>query len=99
VPGKIGVSLPDLDVPESDLGIPKSYLRQKLDLPELSEIDVVRHYTALSQVNYGVDSGFYPLGSCTMKYNPKVNESVASLPGFRYSHPYQDEELSHGALK
>lgn len=95
----MGVSLPELDVPEEDLGIPAEFIRQELYLPELSEIEVVRHYTALSQDNYGVDSGFYPLGSCTMKYNPKVNESVASLPGLRYAHPYQPEELSQGALR
>ncbi|MEE9152317.1 MAG: aminomethyl-transferring glycine dehydrogenase subunit GcvPB, partial [Thermoplasmata archaeon] len=70
-----------------------------LNLPELSEMDVVRHYTELSGKNFGVDSGFYPLGSCTMKYNPKVNEKIASLPGFRDAHPYQPEELSQAALK
>jgi glycine dehydrogenase subunit 2 len=98
VPGRIGVSLPETGVPESDLKIPKEYLRSDLPLPELSEVDVVRHYTALSQNNFGVDSGFYPLGSCTMKYNPKVNESIASLSGFKDAHPYQSHELSQGAL-
>jgi glycine dehydrogenase subunit 2 len=81
------------------LGIPSDHLREELNLPELSEIDVIRHYTALSQQNFGVDSGFYPLGSCTMKYNPKINEVIASLPVFKNAHPYQPEELSQGALK
>jgi len=99
VQGRIGVSLPELEVPKSELKIPENYLRQELNLPELSEVDVVRHYTELSEINFGVDSGFYPLGSCTMKYNPKVNENIASLPGFRDLHPYQPEELSQGALR
>lgn len=98
-PGRIGVSLPEPKVPKSDLGIPSYYLREELNLPELSEVEVIRHYTALSQQNFGVDSGFYPLGSCTMKYNPKVNEVIASFPGFNNAHPYQPEELSQGALK
>jgi glycine dehydrogenase subunit 2 len=98
-PGRIGVPLPELEVPKSDLGIPSDYLRKELNFPELSEVDVIRHYTALSQQNFGVDSGFYPLGSCTMKYNPKINEIIASLPGFMDAHPYQPEELSQGALK
>ena len=62
-------------------------------------VDVVRHFTRLSQMNYGVDTGFYPLGSCTMKYNPKINENMSRLPGFALAHPYQPEELSQGALK
>jgi glycine dehydrogenase subunit 2 len=99
VPGRIGAFLPKSEVPETELHIPQELLRQELNLPELSEVDVVRHYTALSQQNYGVDSGFYPLGSCTMKYNPKINESVASSPGFKYAHPYQPEDLSQGALR
>lgn len=99
MPGRIGASLPESGVPESGLGIPKSHFRQELNLPELSEVDVVRHYTALSVDNFGVDSGFYPLGSCTMKYNPKVNESIASLSGFGGLHPYQSEGLSQGALR
>ncbi len=95
----MGVSLPELEVPKSDLKIPDTYLRKELNLPELSEVDVVRHFTELSENNFGVDSGFYPLGSCTMKYNPKVNENIASFPGFKDAHPYQPEELSQGALK
>ncbi|GAG01840.1 unnamed protein product, partial [marine sediment metagenome] len=69
------------------------------DFPELSEVDVVRHYTRLSQWNFGVDTGMYPLGSCTMKYNPKVNEKYASLPGFAGAHPYLPAPLVQGALK
>jgi glycine dehydrogenase subunit 2 len=99
VPGRVGISLPELGISKSDLGIPNSYLRQKLNLPELSEVDVVRHYTALSEDNFGVDSGFYPLGSCTMKYNPKVNENIALLSGFRDIHPYQPVKLSQGTLR
>jgi glycine dehydrogenase subunit 2 len=98
-PGRIGVTLPDSGVPKKELEIPSNYLRDELNLPELSEVDVIRHYTALSQQNFGVDSGFYPLGSCTMKFNPKINEVIASLPGFTNAHPYQPEELSQGALK
>jgi glycine dehydrogenase subunit 2 len=100
--GRKGYSLPRLDVervnPEKIW--PKKFLRQGLEgFPEMSELDVVRHFTRLSQWNYGVDSGFYPLGSCTMKYNPKVNEEMARLPGFAGAHPYQPEEISQGALQ
>ncbi|MBN1976425.1 MAG: aminomethyl-transferring glycine dehydrogenase subunit GcvPB [Anaerolineae bacterium] len=95
-PGRCAVKLPDLDVPPAEL--PENLVRDELVLPEVSEADVVRHYTRLSQMNYSVDTGFYPLGSCTMKYNPKVNEEVARLPGFASLHPYQDEESVQGAL-
>ncbi len=95
-PGRCATALPALDVPTADL--PSSLLRDDLPLPEVSEIDLVRHYTRLSQLNYGVDTGFYPLGSCTMKYNPKINEQMARLPGFARLHPYQDEETVQGAL-
>jgi glycine dehydrogenase subunit 2 len=98
-PGRQGASLPSADVPEKALGIPAAHLRGDIPLPEVSEVDVVRHYTALSRINYGVDSGFYPLGSCTMKYNPKVNEVIAGLPGFTSTHPYQPEHLSQGCLQ
>ncbi|HEX6922604.1 MAG TPA: aminomethyl-transferring glycine dehydrogenase subunit GcvPB [Bacillales bacterium] len=101
-PGRIGYSLPDLDVPEENLEdvIPADYLRNEApDLPEVSELQIMRHYTALSKRNYGVDSGFYPLGSCTMKYNPKVNEDVARLAGFAHIHPDQEEETVQGALE
>jgi len=96
--GRQAVELPDLDVPEKDNLIPKDLLRTDLDLPELSEIDVVRHYTALSKRNLGVDDSFYPLGSCTMKYNPKINEDMAALPGFLSSHPLAPG-LSQGSLQ
>jgi glycine dehydrogenase subunit 2 len=99
VSGRKGVFLPELEVPRSDLDIPDSYLRKDLNLPELSEIDVVRHFTELSQHNFGVDSGFYPLGSCTMKYNPKINDTIASFSGFSHAHPYHGEAQSQGALQ
>jgi len=101
-PGRIGYSLPDLDVPEENIDqlIPSDYLRtEDAELPEVSELDIMRHYTALSKRNHGVDSGFYPLGSCTMKYNPKINENVARLTGFSYIHPLQDEATVQGALE
>ncbi|MDA8210667.1 MAG: aminomethyl-transferring glycine dehydrogenase subunit GcvPB, partial [Clostridia bacterium] len=84
-PGRRAVSLPEIDVPARSLDelIPGEYLREEApNLPEVSELDAVRHFTGLSKLNHGVDSGFYPLGSCTMKYNPKVNEDAARLPGF-----------------
>jgi glycine dehydrogenase subunit 2 len=81
------------------MNIPDKMLRQRIDLPELSEVDVVRHYTGLSRMNYGVDTGFYPLGSCTMKYNPKVNERACRMPGFCAIHPYEPEEMVQGALE
>ena len=95
-PGRIGINLPDSDVPESDL--PADLLRADLDLPEVSEIDVVRHFVRLSHFNYSIDQGFYPLGSCTMKYNPKLNEDMARLPGFANIHPLQDPTSVQGAL-
>lgn len=80
--------------------IPESLLRgDEPDLPELSEVEVVRHYTRLSQANFGVDTGFYPLGSCTMKYNPKVNEALANSDKVHWIHPYQDEATVQGALE
>ena len=101
-PGRQGVSLPSCDVPKVDLGsfFGQDNLRQtELDLPEVGEVEVVRHFTKLSQQNHGVDSGFYPLGSCTMKYNPKVNENMGRLPGFSRIHPYMDESMVQGALQ
>ncbi|APH17076.1 glycine cleavage system P-family protein [Clostridium sporogenes] len=100
--GRKGYRLPNLDVPEVELSklLPKNLLREdEIDLPEVSEVDVVRHYTALSNKNYTVDNGFYPLGSCTMKYNPKINEDMAALSGFSKIHPLQDENISQGALE
>ncbi|MBA4541317.1 MULTISPECIES: aminomethyl-transferring glycine dehydrogenase subunit GcvPB [Thermoactinomyces] len=98
-PGRTAYSLPESDVPETDV-LPEEYLREKpAELPEVSELDLMRHYTELSRRNHGVDNGFYPLGSCTMKYNPKVHEDVARLPGFAKIHPYQPEETVQGALE
>jgi len=100
--GRRGYSLPALDVEKVDLKKvwPAKLIRKGLDgFPEMSEVEIIRHFTRLSQWNYGVDAGFYPLGSCTMKYNPKVNEDVARLPGFASAHPYLPEELSQGALQ
>ena len=93
-PGRKGCSLPSLDVPKKEGLISQDMLRKTIELPELSEVDIIRHYTALSRRNHGVDNGFYPLGSCTMKYNPKINEDMASLPGFTNIHPYQDAQGS-----
>jgi glycine dehydrogenase subunit 2 len=95
-PGRNGVTFPAPDVPPAKL--PDALLRTDLPLPELAEPDVVRHYTNLSKFNYNVDSGFYPLGSCTMKYNPKINEDVARLPGFSCTHPLQPAETVQGNL-
>lgn len=100
--GRVGYNLPELDVPEVDLStlLPQGMLRvEEAELPEVSELDIMRHYTALSNRNHGVDTGFYPLGSCTMKYNPKVNESVARFPGFANIHPLQDEASVQGAME
>jgi len=101
-PDRVGYSLPALDVPaiEPEEELPAALLREDCEgLPELSEVDVVRHFTRLSTWNYAVDLGLYPLGSCTMKYNPKLNEVVASLAGFARSHPLQPVALSQGLLQ
>ena len=97
VPGRRGVDMPEADVPETP--IPADYRRASLPLPEVSELDVVRHYVRLSQLNHAIDTGFYPLGSCTMKYNPKVNERMARLPGFADIHPLQDVTTVQGAMQ
>jgi glycine dehydrogenase subunit 2 len=94
--GRIGVSFPKSDVPQAAL--PEALLRKDLPLPELSELDVVRHFTHLSSLNYCIDGGFYPLGSCTMKYNPKINEATARIPGFALTHPHQPENTIQGNL-
>ena len=96
VPGRVGIRYPAPDVPLADL--PDGLMRQNLPLPEVYEVDVVRHFTRLSQLNHSIDTGFYPLGSCTMKYNPKINEEVARLPGFAYAHPLQPIETVQGSL-
>lgn len=100
-PGRIGYSLPEMDVPETPLSelLPDEFIRkEEPNLPEVSELDIMRHYTALSKRNHGVDSGFYPLGSCTMKYNPKINENVARYNGFAHVHPLQEPETVQGSL-
>ena len=102
VEGRIGYSLPENDVPKVDLEAfyPVEMLRKTApELPEVSEVDVIRHYTNLSKRNYGVDSGFYPLGSCTMKYNPKINEDIASIEGLAQMHPLQDPQSAQGNLE
>jgi len=96
-PGRTGTTVPEVDVPRTE--IPAHLVRDTLNLPEVSEIDVIRHYTRLSQKNHAIDINFYPLGSCTMKYNPKINELVARMPGFAHIHPLQDPADVQGALE
>ncbi|RIK36950.1 MAG: aminomethyl-transferring glycine dehydrogenase subunit GcvPB [Chloroflexi bacterium] len=96
-PGRRGTSVPQATGPETP--IPDELVRSSLELPEVSEIDVIRHYTRLSQKNHAVDINFYPLGSCTMKYNSKINEIAARMPGFAHIHPLQDPETVQGALE
>lgn len=99
--GRKAFSLPECDVerkPLDELILPGLLSNEEVDLPEVSEVDVVRHYTLLSNKNYGVDTGFYPLGSCTMKYNPKINEDMSSLSSFANLHPYQPVDTVQGAL-
>jgi len=101
-PGRRAATLTAMDVPVEPLEhmIPAHALRRSdAPLPEVSEIEIVRHYTHLSQRNFGVDSGFYPLGSCTMKYNPKINEDMAALPGFAHIHPLQPASTVQGAIQ
>lgn len=95
-PGRTGVRFPEPDTPLAPL--PEGLLRRDLPLPEVSELDVIRHFTRLSQKNYSIDIGFYPLGSCTMKYNPRVNEEAARMPGFAFTHPLQPIETVQGNL-
>ncbi len=99
--GRSTTDVPQSDVPQIDLAsiIGPQYLRDDLELPEVAEIDLVRHYTNLSRRNFGVDMGFYPLGSCTMKYNPKVNETVAAFPAFTGLHPYAPDMYARGNLE
>ncbi len=96
VAGRQGVDFPQPDVPLSPL--PEGFIREDLPMPELSELDVIRHYTRLSQLNYSIDTGYYPLGSCTMKYNPKINEETARYTGFAFTHPLQPIETVQGNL-
>ncbi len=102
VAGRQGYSLPACDVPEiaPETVLPPEYLRDEVTgFPEVSEVEVVRHFTRMSQWNYSIDTGLFPLGSCTMKYNPKVHEDMAALPGFARLHPYTPVELAQGALR
>ena len=101
-PGKRGMELPPLDVPAVDA--PKRWARnsratKSKAFPEVSEIEVIRHFTRLSTWNYAIDLGMYPLGSCTMKYNPRVNEFVARLDGLATEHPAQPADVSQGCLR
>src|SRR6266566_3777276 len=101
-PGRRAATMTAMDVPTESLEsmIPAGMLRKEpAPLPEVSEIEIVRHYTHLSQRNFGVDTGFYPLGSCTMKYNPKINEDMAVLPGFARIHPLQPDSASQGTIQ
>src|SRR5579885_2423259 len=101
-PGRRAATMTTMDVPAESLEsmIPAGMIREEpAPLPEVSEIEIVRHYTHLSQRNFGVDTGFYPLGSCTMKYNPKLNEDMAALPGFAHIHPLQPESSVQGAIQ
>ena len=101
-PGRKAYSLPSTQIPDVDPEtlLPPDEVRGPIDdLPELTELDVVRHFTRLSQWNFGIDSNFYPLGSCTMKYNPRLNEDMARLPGLSQHHPYAPEALSQGSLQ
>jgi len=100
--GRCGFTFPmEMEKQESDVSsIPESMLREEIEgFPQISEVEVVRHFTRLSQWNYGVDTGFYPLGSCTMKYNPKVNEDIAKFEGFTHLHPFQPESHLQGAME
>src|SRR3954452_11601033 len=96
-PGRKGVPVPASDVPEQAL--PAEWCRESLPLPEVAERDVVKHFTRLSQRNYAIDLGLYPLGSCTMKYNPRINEDAARQAGFAMIHPSQPAETVQGALE
>src|SRR6058998_2599664 len=100
--GRRAFDLPALDVPSEDISelIGPGFLRDRIaGMPKLSEVDVVRHFTRLSTWNYHIDLGLYPLGSCTMKYNPKINERMARLEGFALAHPYLPEAMIQGALE
>ena len=98
--GRQGFSLPENTWTQSLDALPDNLKRgQRAALPEVSELDVVRHYTNLSNMNFGVDTGFYPLGSCTMKYNPKINDEIAAMAGFQGIHPLQPVETVQGVLQ
>jgi glycine dehydrogenase subunit 2 len=98
--GKRGFTLPKLDIPAKDNILKEISCREEIEgFPEVSEVEVVRHFTRLSQTNFCIDLGFYPLGSCTMKYNPKINEKLASIKELLLSHPQASEKLTQGSLK
>src|SRR6202789_2209858 len=101
-PGKRGYQLPPLDVPAVDAAAalgPRNVRSEIADFPEVSEVEAIRHFTRLSTQNYAIDLGLYPLGSCTMKYNPRVNEQVARIEGLAWAHPYQPESLAQGIME
>src|SRR5436190_22653293 len=101
-PGKRGYQLPELDVPpvDAEAALGSDNVRDEIEnFPEVSEVEVIRHYTRLSTWNYAIDLGLYPLGSCTMKYNPRINETVARTEGLAWAHPYQPESLSQGVME
>ena len=98
VPGRLGTTLPLLDVPTQDLP-PSEMLRDSLEMPEVAEGELVRYFSQISQFNFSIDHNFYPLGSCTMKYNPKLNDEMAGLPGMSEIHPHQPESTVQGALR
>src|SRR5216110_886453 len=101
-PGKKGYQLPGLDVPAVDASeaLGAANVRDEIEgFPEVSEVEAIRHFTRLSTWNYAIDHGMYPLGSCTMKYNPRINELVARIEGLAWAHPYQPEALSQGCME
>ena len=98
VPGRLGTTLPPLDVPAQELP-PQDVLRDSLEMPEVSEGELVRYFSQISQFNFSIDHNFYPLGSCTMKYNPKLNDEMAGLPGMSEIHPHQPDSTVQGALR
>jgi glycine dehydrogenase subunit 2 len=99
VAGRLGANIPTADTPKVDLQSAIGNTRKEFNFPEVSELELMRHFVNLSQLNYGIETGFYPLGSCTMKYNPRINEVTASMPGFRNIHPMQPDETVPGALE
>ena len=98
VPGRVAFTVPDSDVPFQKLP-DSSHIRDDVELPEVSQLEVVRYFSVLSQLNFSIDTNFYPLGSCTMKYNPKINDELANLPGLADIHPLQPEETVQGAIR
>ena len=98
IPGKVGATFPALDIPEQKLP-DENQLREDLTMPEVSENEIVRYFSSISQMNFSIDHNFYPLGSCTMKYNPKLNDDIAAFPGFNEIHPLQDTSTTQGALE